>query len=111
MKASQLKELCNKTPGFQGVSKKSKAEIIAELTHKLPEANRAPKRKFADADLSAAKEALFYPVGKNSSIVDFYNDHYGFLDRIDKDFYKIYQTTNNHTWKKTFGWAMTMFFV
>jgi|BogFormECP04_OM1_1039644.scaffolds.fasta_scaffold00741_3 hypothetical protein len=106
MKACQLKELCNRTDGFHGVSKKPKPELIKELMSKHPEANKAPKRKWTDADLPAAKKALLSPLGRDSKIIDQYNDHYGFLDQIDKDFYKICNPTNNHTWRKTYGVAM-----
>ena len=106
MKVGQLRELCNRTDGFQGVSKKTKPALIKKLMTKHPEANRAPKRKWADADLPAAKRALLSPLGRNSKIIDQYNDHYGFLDQIDKDFYKICNPTNNHTWQKTYGVAM-----
>ena len=111
MKASQIKALCSTTPGIQGASRKSKPELIKEILTKLPEANQQTKRKFADGDMPAAKRALLSPVGKNSEILDFYNDHYGWLDQIDKDFYKVCNSTYNRTWGKTFGWALIILFI
>ena len=51
MKACQIKELCNRTDGFHGVSKKPKPELIKELLFKYSEANKALKYKWTNADL------------------------------------------------------------
>ena len=107
MKASQLKALYNRTPGLQGVSRKTKAVIITELVQKLPQMNQPSlKHKFEDNELPAAKRALLSPTSKNQQILNKYNDHYGWLDQVDKDFYKVCNPTNNYTWEKTYGCSL-----
>ncbi len=114
MKVNQLKQLVNRTPGMQGVSKKSKAEIIADPKKRLPELNAPTKRKLDEsglASLKTEKDELLPPTSNDHELLDFYNDHYGWLDQIDKDFYKICKTTYNHTWEKCFGAAMIVSFI
>ena len=79
-----------------------KADLVTQLLHKLPDLHKSPKNKVSDDDLRATKRALLFPVGNDTSIIDIYNDHYGWLDQIDKDFYKVFKPTNNQTWGATF---------
>lgn len=45
------------------------------------------------------------------TVVDFYNDHYGWLDQVDKDFYNVCNPTNNKTWEKTYGVSLVILMV
>lgn len=111
MKLPQLRELCKCTPGIHGVSSKTKAAIVTALLPKLPQLNLPAKRKLEDGELPNLKRTLFFPTSSNSQLLDFYNDHYGWLDSIDKDLYKMMLTTYHHTWEKTFGCAIFMLFI
>ena len=111
MTKPQLLLLCAKTSGIQGVSSKKKEDIINKLLVNLPECQQPAKRKFAGGELPALKKALLEKTTKKTPIIDFYNHHYGWLDQVDKDYYKIVQSTYHHTYGKLLGFSVIMFFV
>jgi hypothetical protein len=111
MNRPQLLLLCSKTAGIQGVSNKKKKEIIDALLVKHPECQQPGKRKYTGEELLALKRALLEKTSKNTPIIDFYNDHYGWLDQIDKDYYKIVNSTYHRTYGKLLECIITMFFV
>ncbi len=107
----QLLLLYSKTAGIQGVSNKKKEEIIEKLLVKLPECQQPGKRKYSGQELPALKKALLGKTSLNTPIIDFYNDHYGWLDQVDKDYYKIVNSTYHKTYGKLLGCTIMMFFV
>ncbi len=72
---------------------KKKEDIIDKLLVNLPKYQQLAKRKFAGGELPAFKKALLEKTTKKTLIIDFYNDYYGWLDQVDKDYYKIVQST------------------
>jgi hypothetical protein len=111
MTKPQLLLLCSRTAGIQGVSSKKKEDIVEKLLTNLPECQQPAKRKYKGGELPALKKALLDKTSKNTPIVDFYNDHYGWLDQVDKDYYKIVNSTYHRTYGKLLGCTILMFFV
>ena len=111
MTKPQLLLLCSRTSGIQGVSSKKKDEIVEKLLVNLPECQQPAKRKFSGGELPALKKALLEKTTRKTPIIDFYNDHYGWLDQADKDYYKIVNSTYHRTYGKLLGCTTTMFFV
>jgi hypothetical protein len=111
IKLSQLKLLTQSTLGMQGVSSKTKAELVQRLMTKLFPKSIKCKRVYSDAELSFLKRVFLDNISQHHHINTFYNDHYGWLNQVDKDFYKMVKSTYHHTWKKTFQCASLMHFV
>jgi hypothetical protein len=55
------------------------------------------------------KKALLEKTSRKTPIIDFYNDHYGWLDQTDKDYYKMMQSTYQRTYSKLIGCSVTIF--
>lgn len=111
MKKPQLLYLCSRTAGIQGVASKKKSDIIEELLIKLPECQKASMDQVHNRELPALKRSLLKETTKKTPIIDFYNDHYGWLDQIDKDYYKIVKSTHKRTYGKLIGFTILMFFI
>ena len=111
MTKPQLLLLCSKTSGIQRVSSKKKVDIMAKLLINHLKCQQLAKRKFAREELPALKKALLQKTTRKTLIINFYNDHYSWLDQIDKDYNKIMQSTYQQTYGKLLRGTTTEFFV
>ena len=94
---------------MHGVSAKTKAEYITEILKRHPLAQTTPSTTtpLTEEQLKNQKQALLDDTSRITNILDKYNDHYGWLDQVDKDFYKFSHSTLHHTWQKAYSmWVL-----
>jgi hypothetical protein len=109
MKLNQLKLLCAQTPRIQGVAKMTKSAIITELLKQLPKPLQSGRHKQKLEELETIKRGLIDTTSQEASLIQFYNNHYGWLDQVDKDLYKFMNTIYHHTWQKLMGCTYMMY--
>jgi hypothetical protein len=106
MKVSQLKLLHARTRGCKKISNKAGDELIADILKHHPLALLAqdtdPAPRARAVDLSALRSAIRGPTSDDASIIEFYNDTYGWIDHLDRGYYTTFQTAGHQHWQKLF---------
>lgn len=116
MKVTQLKELHQSISALKKTQVKEKEKLIDDILKKHPQAiqdvvEAAIASNVGPSDPAAAKQALLYPNSTNSDIIKYYNDYYGFIHKLDKDFYSIMKLIHHTAWRKTYLYSILMVIV
>ena len=115
MSSQQIKDLHKLTTRCGHASKKSTSQMIAEiLKHRVEAQEHLPppsKRKREDIDIDMLKQAIQGPMSTNRALLEFYSNHYGLIDRIDKFYYYIFSTANHRTYQKLFFFTFIYYLI